>query len=238
MDDEIIDIKTDKTKVDEIKVEDKKGETLVLSAEQQAAVNLFDALKNPETAGLALRHLADLAGFDLAHRKGREEAKKSIADIVKEELGEDNSILAEKLGPTLDKIISAAVEERLKPVRDTIATQEEKEVADAIESELAALNTETKGLSKKLETRMVELMDEISPGPKTKPAAYIRKIYKLAASEYEEAEKLKTQDRKREENKSTVTVHPGANPDRVKSGSRLPTHREAVEAAMRGETLE
>lgn len=231
------DTKVDDTKVDDTKVDDKKDE-VVLSPEQTAALNLFNALKDPETAGPTLRHLADLAGFDLAHRKDQKDLKKSISQIVAEELGEDNSILAEKLGPTLEKIIQSAVEERIKPVTSSIEAREQKEVADAIEDALAKLETETKGLSKKLETKMVELMDEIAPGPKTKPEAYIRKIYKLAVSDYEEAEKIKAQNKKREENKTTSTVHSGVNADRVKSGSRLPSIREAVEAGMRGETLE
>jgi hypothetical protein len=226
------------TPVVEIPVVEVPKVEVTLNTEQQAAVNLFNALKNPETSGPTLRHLADLAGLDLAKRQDKTELKKSISQIVAEELGEDNSILAEKLGPTLEKIIQSAVDERVKPITDQISTREEKEIASAIETALENLNKETKGLSKKLETKMVELMDEISPGPKTKPEAYIRKIYKLAISDYEEAEKVKAQNVKRDVNKNTPTVHPGVNPERVKSGSRLPTIRESVEAAMRGETLE
>lgn len=209
----------------------------VVSEEQVAAFNLFKALKDPETAGPTLRHLADLAGFDLASRKQQTELKKSITQTIVEELGEDNSILAEKLGPALEKIISKAIEDSVKPITKSIATQEQKKIADEIEATLKTLESETKGLSKKLESRMTALMDEVAPG-RTTPAAYIRKIYKLASSEFEDAEKLKAQDKKRDQNRSSSIVSPGVNPERVKAGSRLPTHRESVEAAMRGEMLE
>lgn len=245
MADEIIDQKVDETKQDttDTKIEDVKTDDTVkestLSPEQTAALNLFNALKDPETAGPTLRHLADLAGFDLTSRKQQTELKKSISQTIAEELGEDNSILAEKLGPTLERIISKAIEDGVKPVTSAIEAQEQKKIANEIEATLKDLNTETKGLSAKLEDRMVELMEELPPSSKITPSAYVRKIYKLAASDFEEAEKLKAQDKKREINKSQVTVHSGVgNPDRVKSGSRLPTIRESVEAAMRGETLE
>ena len=72
----------------------------------------------------------------------------------------------------------------------------------------------------------------------TKPETYIRHIYNLAKSQYDEAENIKAQNAKRDLNKKSPSVQSGVNPERVKAGSKHPTIRESVEAAMRGETLE
>lgn len=237
---EATEVKTEETKTEETKTETKVEESkeTVLTNEQQAAINLFEALKDPQKSGATLRALADMAGFDLAQKGDRTELKKGIADIIKEELGEDNSILAEKLGPALDKIISKAVDERVKPLNEGLVARQQAELAEEIDSTFKALEVETKGLSKQLEARMTELMEQIEPGKNTKPKDYIRHIYRLAKSDYDEAERIKSQNTQREKNRNTPGVQTGVNSDRVKSGSRLPTIRESVEAAMRGETLE
>jgi hypothetical protein len=226
--------KVGETKVEEIKVE----ETKVESPDQQAALNLFNALKNPETSGIVIKQLAELAGLEIGVKKDQVTLKKTISQIITEELGEDNSILAEKLGPALERVIAKAVEDQVKPIQDTISEQKKNEFATRIDKTFESLNTESKGLSKKLESRMVELMDQIQPGPKTEPEAYIRHIFTLAKSDFDEAERIKTQDVKRDQNKKTTNVPIGVNTERVKSGSKLPTIREAVLAASRGETLE
>lgn len=226
-------------KVEEPENEESKEEkTSTLTPEQETAINLFNALKDPESAGPTLRHLAELAGLDLVKKADQKELKKGIKEIVKERLGEDNSILAESLGPLLDEIIKDTVEEHLKPLKAERQQEREKIFATQIDNTFKALEEESKGLSTKLEKQMLELMKDINPGPDTPPDKYIRHIYKLAKSEFDEAERIKAQNKKQTDNKKSVSVQGGGNTDRVKSGSKLPTIHEAVEAAMRGETLE
>jgi len=235
----------EETKVEEIIVEEPKVEEepkeelkVTTDPDQEAARGLYAALKDPQRAGSTLRQLADLAGLDLVKKADQKEIKKDIKDLVKERLGEDNSILAESLGPLLDDVIKQVVEERIKPLQDGITERQQREFANQIEGTFKALDTETKGLASKLEKQMIELMDQVNPGPNTPPDVYLRHIYKLAKSQYDEAETIKAQNSKREQNKKTVSVQSGVNSERIKSGSRLPTIREAVEAAVRGETLE
>jgi hypothetical protein len=219
-------------------VVEKKPIPETVTDEHRAAINLLNALKNPETASQTIRSLAGFAGLEIATKREQIELKKTISQLITEGLGEDNSILAEKLGPTLEKIIADAVEERVKPITEGISETQKNEFATRIDVAFSSLETESKGLSKKLENDMVKLMEDISPGPNTKPEAYIHHIYTLAKSQYDEAERIKAQDTKRDSNKKTLSVQTGVNPERIKSGSRLPTIRESVEAAMRGETLE
>lgn len=220
------------------KVETPKVETPVVDPEQQAAVELFKALKDPERAGSTLQQLAQLAGLDLVKKADQKVLTKGIKDLVKERLGEDNSILAESLGPLLEEVLEKAVEDRLKSIKDDLTEQKRTEFAAKIEDTWTKLDTETKGLASKLEKQMLALMEDIDPGKNTPPEKYLRHIYKLAKADYDEAEKIKAQNTKRDQNKKAPSVQTGVNADRVKSGSRLPTIKEAVEAAVRGETLE
>jgi hypothetical protein len=242
MADEIIEPKVEETPKEEIVEETPKEESPKeepkVDPEHEAAVGLYSALKDPERAGATLRQLADLAGFDLAKKADQRELKRDIKTLVKERLGEDNSILAESLGPLLEEVIKQAVNEELKPLKDTISAEKQESFALKIDKTFKELEAETKGLSTKLEKQMLELMEQFNPGPKTPPDVYIRHIFKLAKASYAEAEDIKAQNRKQADNKKSVTVQSGVNPERVKSGSKLPTIREAVEAAMRGESLE
>lgn len=223
----------------EVKTEPEvKTEIPTIDPEQQVALDLFKALRDPSRAGSTLQQLADMAGLDLVKKQDRQELKKDIKTLVKERLGEDNSILADSLGPLLEELLEGAVKDKLKPLEDSIFESKKIEFSNRIENEISALDKETKGLSSKLESRMVELMGEISPGETTPPEKYIRHIFKLAKSEFDEAERVKAQNTKQTKNKETVSVQTGVNADRVKSGSKLPTIREAVAAAVRGETLE
>lgn len=238
---------TEETKVEEtiettedVKTEEVKEELKVaqLTPEQETAISLFNSLKNPESAGATLKQLAELAGLDLVKKEDQKLLKKDIKTLVKERLGEDNSILAESLGPLLDEILKETIEDHLKPLKDERLKEKEAEFTSQIEATFKDLETESKGLSTKLEKQMLELMEQFSPGPKTSPSTYIKHIYKLAKSQYDDAESIKAKNKKQAENKKSVSVSGGGNPDRIKAGSKLPTIKEAVEAAMRGETLE
>ena len=233
---EVTEVKEPITEVKETEVKETKVETP--NPDQQAALNLYNALKDPETSGTVIRQLAELAGLDITEKKEAKQLTKTISQIISEELGEDNSILAEKLGPALEKVLAKAIEDKVKPIQETISETKKNEFANRIENTFKALEIETKGLSKQLDKRMAELMDEIQPGPRTEPEAYIRNIYKLAKSDFDEAERVKATDAKRDQNKKSTHVPTGVNAERVKSGSKLPTIREAVLAAARGETLE
>lgn len=229
---------TVETTTTEVETKDEAKAEVVLSDEQKAAVNLFNSLKDPKTAGATLQALAEMGGFNLQRREDRKEIKKTVSALIAEKLGEDHSLLSERLGPALEEIIDSAVNEKLKPFNDKITEREQTELQSHIDQAFVDLETETKGLSKKLEGKMVQLMDVISPGKDTKPRDYIRYIYKLAKSDFDEAEAIKAQNTQRDKNKRVPGVHSEVNPDRVKSGSKLPTIKEAVAAAMRGETLE
>lgn len=226
----------EESKVDKPKVETPKVETP--NPDQQAALNLYNAIKDPETSRTVIKQLAELAGLDITEKKEAKQLQKTISQIITEELGEDNSILAEKLGPALEKVIAKAVEDQVKPIQETISETKKNEFSTRIDRTFKELEVETKGLSKQLDKRMAELMDELPPGPSTEPEKYIRHIFKLAKSDYDEVERVKAQDVKRDQNKKSTHVPTGVNAERVKSGSKLPTIREAVQAAMRGETLE
>ena len=209
-----------------------------VTADQQAAMNLFLALRDPKTAPDVIRQLAHISGLDIEKPKEAQTLRKSITQILSDELGEDNSLLTERLGPALEKILAQAVEEKLSPIKSDLEMRQQQEVATRIDTALDSINKSTGGFATKLDGAMSKLMEQIAPGPNTPPEQYINYIFKLAKSEFDEAEKVKAQDAKRMANKSAPNVPSGVNPERVRAGSKLPTIHEAVAAAFQGKTLE
>lgn len=237
----------EETKTTEIKVKDKEVEeikqkeipkTPELDQETQEAIALYNSLKDPEKGKIVIEMLAKRAGLVPGEQPTKTE-KKTITQRIKESLGEENSILADALGPALDQIISEAVQEKIHPITQSLQEERIQEFSSRIDATIEKLNTDTKGESKKLEKEMLKVMDKVNPSKGTSPEDYINMVYKIASGNTAEVERIKRTNEKQIENKkSTTGVQTGVNSERIKSGSKLPTIREAVLAASRGEKIE
>ena len=150
-----------------------------------AAKQLYNALRNPNTQTDIIRLLAQQAGL-LETKSDVKEAKNVIQDVLKQELGQEFGFLAEKLSPAINKILEMQKAETEKRFTELSSKQMQAQLEREVDSTLAKLEKETKGESKKLESRISELMDDILPSKDISTDKYIRSLYKIASSEQSE----------------------------------------------------
>ena len=181
----------------EIKVEDKKVETKGedkkeedkkedLTAEQlEFSKTLFKALNNPDVAiqKQTIQILAKAAGLDLKEietKKEVVEAKESLIDLLKADLGEYD-FLADKLGPVLEKVIKKFVDEGTKEIKESQRLDKEERFKVATNT---AIDTAFASFTNSLEVKdeVVKLMDQIKPTAAMSAENYFKSLIVLAAS--------------------------------------------------------
>jgi hypothetical protein len=200
-----------------------------LDLKTKQALAIYEALSDPHQSHTFIKKLAEFAGYQVVSPEAEKPTSKPVRHLIKERLGEDY----EHLGEALEEVLDHALREKIAPIQ-TLVLEEKKR---AYEAEVRAALSELK-ITPAIETRMYELMQQLQPSPNATVRSYIRSIYDLAAKEANEAEKLKTTVQKVQKNRAQVGAPSGVNADRVKQGSRLPTIREAVLMAARGEKFE
>ena len=150
--------------------------------EVKEAQTLYKLLKDPRQRLNIVAALAQDTGLlkpnvPLNTEKQVEKVEKSIAKLIEEALPEYPG-LSTKLGPVIEQIVQNERESRAADMEKLNLTQVENEVT----RELASLASETKGESRKVETRMAQLMEEVSPGPNVGVKSYIKTLYTLATA--------------------------------------------------------
>lgn len=160
--------------------DDEDEEADDLSPQEAAeARNLYKALKDPSTRNLVLTDLAKSAGITSDSTKGEvKAAKKGIQDILDEVLGPQYKFLTPSLGKALETILESEREERNTQNQRVEAQVVQQQVDRALER----LSRETKGESRKLEGRMVQLMNQFQASPDTDVYTYLQGIYNIASA--------------------------------------------------------
>ena len=160
----------------------KEGE---LTAEQVTeAHNLYKLLTNPNSQKSTLEYLAREAGIQIGEGKAPEtkaeakEAAKKTQEILEEALGVDLKWLAPKLAIAFDKLLEQS-EGKTKEQLDKLA---EKQVVKEVDQAYEKLARDTKGESRKFESRMVGLADKLFPAPGMSTEEYIRHLYTIASA--------------------------------------------------------
>lgn len=145
------------------------------------AQNLYKALKDPTSRALVLRDLAQAAGItaDSTSQDVRA-AKKGIQTILDEVLGPEFKFLTPKLGAALEAVMESEREETREETAKTSQKVEAQIVQQQVDSALGKLSTETKGQSRKLEGRMVQLMNTFQAAPNVDVYTYLKGIYEMA----------------------------------------------------------
>lgn len=147
--------------------------------EIKEARNLYKALKDPESAKAVIAALAEKTGLSKVDSKTEvKESKKGIIDILKNALGSEFEFLAVRLGPAIEEVLNEERKERQASFQKIEAQRVESEVISVFKD----LEKRTNGESKKLETKMIKLSEEILPGPNTTVKQYVNQLYTLASS--------------------------------------------------------
>lgn len=199
---------------------------------------LYNSLKNPDLRPAILTSLLDQTKAAVETKTEQKETKKDIMGLLEEALGPEFKFLASKLGPALDKAIDAKVSEEREARIAENQRNEANRVNQEVESTLAKLARETKGLSKKLEPVMMRLSEEIHPGPNTTIEKYVRTLYREAsARDSQKAVQANISDKIRR-NAGDVpsrleTTQKGRQEDASKLPNKKMTLNESVEWAMK-----
>lgn len=220
---------TEETK-EETKAEEKKETKVADTTEQEMALSLFRALKDPNKAADVIRVMAKEAGL-LETKEEKKEAVKTIEEVIKEGLGEEYEFLAEKLGP----IIKASVEIATKDVREAQAKSDQDREAARIDTAINSVMGKYAD-SEKLQDDVLKLMDEILPSPDQKVEVYIERLLKVAAAERGTPLKLKTAGEKiaqtRQNAAARLAAEGGKSESAVTPAAKAMDINQAVEAAL------
>ena len=159
---------------------EEEGEEETLSAdEQKEAKTLYKLLKDKSTQKSTLQLLAQRAGLLEAETPAEvKQAKKDLKALVKEKLGPEYEFLSGKLG----EVMEAVLENERTDINERLNASTQKEVERETSTALERLARETKGESKKLEDRMIQLMDRIKPSDNLSVYEYLKDLYTLASS--------------------------------------------------------
>lgn len=153
-----------------------------LSASQkEEAERLYSALMDPRSAPAMVAALGAKFGINLTQPQSREEVKevkKDIKSIVSQALGKDYEFLADRLGTAIESAVGVIREEHQQELLSIRQNGLERDTKLALDG----LASKTKGDSRKMETRMSALADEIPIGNMSVDT-YVRRLYDLAVAE-------------------------------------------------------
>lgn len=238
---------TKETKADESTEETEELEIDASPSEIQNALALFRALGDPKTASKTIQDLAKLGGYDLTKPAEVKQLAKDTKSVLKEKLGDSYDILGgDRLAEAMDMIIAEQVESKTKPTLERIAQSEreanERRANAAMDEMWARHKISDSKERERISGLMLAKMKQMPAGPESDVKSYLDDIYALATRDTEAARTVKKTVTKiktnAEEVQRTSGEGDGVQETRVKTGSRLPSVREAVEAAFRGERFE
>lgn len=148
--------------------------------EQKEAKALYKLLKDPSQRNNTLQILAQRAGLLGAETKKEvKENVKALKDLISESLGDEFKFFAPKLTEVIEKVLEQERAQQKVQLSKVEATQTQQEV----DSALNRLAAETKGNSRRVESRMIQLMDEIYPSPNISTYQYLKNIYSIASAD-------------------------------------------------------
>ena len=231
--------KVEETPVVENKPEEKSEEEqeTKLDARTTQALNLLAQLEDPETAPEIIKLLAKNIGLIQDAETPREviKASKTIREKVMAKLGEDYPLLANSVGDLLEEIVG---EQEAKFAKE-INTREAARYQAEIESRVSKFIADNK-VTEAEQAAIKELSKEFPPHPSVPPERYLGQHLKTIRLEQAEAQRNKTTKDKVKNNLSERPANRGAegNEERMRKAQAHLTPLQAVQMALRGETLE
>jgi len=141
--------------------------------ETQEAIQLYNALKDPQSAQTIIKLIADQHNLDLSvdTKKGARETQRDVVKIFEDALGDDYKFLAPKIGPAIEQAINV----KLQDVKNS---QMERDVDNAV----SWLSKETDGDSDKHIDEIAALSNELVMAPNGDVKQYLKRLYSIASS--------------------------------------------------------
>lgn len=223
---------------EEDKSEDDEKRIDAETEEIETALNLLRALRDPSKSTNLIKDFAVRVGLIKEDQNLTKIEEKGLKDIIAEELGDEYPDLRDKITKILEASEAKSTKE-IKALRDELANEKRQQAEQVFNDEFATFIKSNK-LSEKEAALMVDQIKELPPSGNITLTKYLTKIHKLVVSDkVEEKQKIDQNARRTENQKDQVkNLSSGVDDDRIKKGSRLPTAREAIQAALRGEKLE
>ncbi len=195
------------------------------------AKELYRALNNPRTAGPVIEMLAREAGLLKGNKeltpKEEAKAKRSLRDIVKERLGDDLGFLSDKLSDVIEGVLEAHGQE----TNERFARYEADKAKDDVNRAVESLYSKYEDAIK-YESKILELMDEFTPGKGVKMGAYMEKLYKLAKSEASELSAKDKMAKKLKSNSDDATARLSSSSTRETTTKDRPPKARSLDDAI------
>lgn len=176
---------SEETEEETTEEETEESSTEEMSAEEvKEAQSLYKLLKDGKTRTSTLTILAERAGILNKNappetKVEQKTAKKAIKTVLAEKLGEKYSFFVDVLAPALEEILGAEREETTRQLSSVEVKQTDTEVERALER----LSGKTKGESRKVEAKMVSLMDSLPKSDKISTFDYLEHLYTIASAD-------------------------------------------------------
>jgi chorismate mutase len=199
-----------------------------------SALNLYNALGDPETSSVLIRTLAERAGILKEDgeikgdkNKAADKMEGRITRILKSKLGKDYEKFSDTLGPLIDEGIQEYLEEHMSKIGDTQAAGS---WADAVDN-----FTETHTLTDDISSKMTEIINRSGGRPNLKgkeATEYLNDMYELAVHKLGIEPPDNPKETRKGRNRRAIDDMPEFREERRPKGPM--SIDDAVEAAMRG----
>lgn len=229
-----------KDKKEESKEEESEDNSDAEAEEIQQGLEILRALRDPKTSGNLIRDLALRAGILESSKDTLSKTEeKELKDIIAEELGEEYPDLKDKFTKILNAV-EAKNTKTIKTLEDKLALEQAKNAEKNFTEEFTGF-IKSNNITEKEAQLMLKEISELPPSKDISLTKYLTKIYRITSSEKKAADTTLEQNRRRTENQKEKVKNLSSGADdikRIKLGGRLPSAKESVQAALRGEIFE
>lgn len=227
------------TKAPEEVQEDKKTDQVDSTETEQSredpnariALDLYNSLNDPAKARDVVKYLAAKAGLQVQETDATTKAavKDTLADL-KEGIDPNLHFLIDGLKPAIEKMVQKSIE----PIKQAQLQDKEQLVMAQVNAAYDTMRSRHKDFDK-YEGLMNKYAEDFAYKPGQDMVRYLEGIYKLASMETKEGEAVKGAVSRINKNAQQAKVQSAETAEETVSiGSKLPSLREAVNAAVKG----
>lgn len=226
--------------------EEKEDEDKELAAK---GLELMKALNDPSKAPLVIKFLAEQAGYTKAELKkaDKEEIKEVKDDILNDlraGLGEEFSIIADRLAPAIEKILKKEFDKNLAETRQKFEEQESEKLKTQSATAIEKLSSDFFGAGEDLppavQKEMSAFMDRVAPSKDSTVKEYVGDAFHYAIGKLglqkvtsEDKERKTRSERNRTDAASRLASERVPAADSLKPDNSKPlTRQEAIQRAI------